>query len=126
MEVHQAAGLKLGDLHERHPHPLTPRPFAEAGPGGEDADQLDAEAVPQRGGVPVPQHRAVVVVAVGVDRGAHFGVVGLVPLAALAWAVVVAPAVHRPERRGGQGSEDARVLGDLVGGRPCDRRPDRH
>jgi hypothetical protein len=111
VEVHKPAGLKLGDLRVRHTDELAPRTLAEPGPSGEPPDQLDHEAVPQRGGVPVPQHRPLVVVGFRVDRGAKLGIVGLVMLAAPARAPVVGPAVDCSERRCRQAGEYLWVLG---------------
>jgi len=96
VEVHEAAGLELGDLRERDPDALALGTLAEPGTAGEDSDQLDREAVPQRGGMPVPQHRAVVVVRRRVDRGAQVGIVGVVALAAAAGPVVVGSVVTGP------------------------------
>jgi hypothetical protein len=115
MEMHEPARLKLGDLRIRDPHELAPPALAHAGAGGEDAAQLDDEAVPQRRGVPVPQHCALVVVAGRVDRGAQLGVAVVVPAPATAWPAVVADRVHRPERRRRQRGEDLRMLGDRLG-----------
>jgi hypothetical protein len=53
VEVHQVAALELATFayatltSVRHS-------LAEPGVGGQDADELDHEAVPQRRGVPVP------------------------------------------------------------------------
>jgi hypothetical protein len=99
VEVHQAAGLELGDLRERHADPLPPGALAHAGPRSQNADQLDHKAVPQRGGVPVPQHRALVVIRGRVDRLAKLGVIALVALAAAARPIVVGAAVDSAERR---------------------------
>ena len=115
VEVHQAARLELGDLRECDPDPLAPGALTEPGPCGEHSDQLDGEAVPQRRGVPVPQHRALVVVGRRVDRGAQLGIVGVVMLTAPARAPVVRSAVDRPERWRRQAGEDLRMLGDLFG-----------
>jgi hypothetical protein len=114
VEVHEAAPLELGDLREGDADALTPGTFADAGAAGEDADQFDHEAVPQRGGVPVPQHRALVVIRRRTDRPAELRVIGVVALAAPAPPAVVGSAVDRSERRRRQAREDLRVLGDLL------------
>jgi hypothetical protein len=65
--------------------------------------------------MPVPQHRALVVVAGEVDRGAQLGVIGLVALPTAARPVVVGSPMDRSERRRRQAGEDLRVLGDRLG-----------
>jgi hypothetical protein len=113
VEVHQPAGLELGDLRIGHANTLAPLALTEARPRRENSNQLDHEPVPQRRGVPVPQHRTLVVVRRRVDRGAQLGVV-VVALPAAARARVIGPVVDGSERRRRQAGEDLRVLGDLL------------
>jgi hypothetical protein len=115
VEVHESAGLELGDLCERDTDALTPGALAHASLGREDADQLDHEAVPQRGDVPVPQHRALVVIGGRVDRLAQLRVVGVVALAAAARAVAVGSAVDLSERRCCERCEDLGCLATCSG-----------
>jgi hypothetical protein len=49
VEVHAAAGLKLGDLRVGDPYELAPRPLAEPDPVREDSGQFDDEAVHSAG-----------------------------------------------------------------------------
>jgi hypothetical protein len=85
--------------------------------GGEGAAQGGGEPSPQGAGVGLPQHRAGVVVGVGVAGGADAGVVDVVALPAPAGDDEAAGAdlagVHRPERRRGQREEGAWLVGDV-------------
>jgi hypothetical protein len=73
VEVHEPTRLELSDLRIGHTDTLAPLALAESGAAGERPDQLDHEPVPQRRGMPIPQHRTLIVVGVGVDRGAQSG-----------------------------------------------------
>jgi hypothetical protein len=116
VEVDQAAALVFGDLGVGQPGVVGELPHGEAGGVGEQAAQADGEPVPELAGVGLPEDRALVVVGLGVDRGAETGVVGVVPLAAAGARPGLAPGtfgpvVHRAEGGGGERGEPAGLLG---------------
>ena len=78
VEVHDPAALELGDLGVADPELSAERGLADAEAGGQPSPQGDHEAPPQLRGPPVERDRGQVVVAVGADRFAEFGVVVLV------------------------------------------------
>ena len=91
--------------------------MCEAGALGDLPAQVDGEAAPERTGVGVPEHGGFVVVRVGVERGAEFGVVlgrGWVPQRQ--GRPVGGAVVDGAEAGGGEGGEDAGVGGDVFGG----------
>src|SRR3954469_7132078 len=83
----------------------------ESGAGGDLAAQAGGEALPQVARVVVEEDGARVVVGGRVEGGAEYGVIRGVAGAAAA-APSVGPVVDRPEGRGGEGREDARVIAD--------------
>jgi hypothetical protein len=78
VEVDQAASLVLRDPGGREPGDLAEGLGGSAEMRRQSAAQRDDEAVPELSGVGLPEHRADVVVAVGVDRRPAAGVVGVV------------------------------------------------
>jgi hypothetical protein len=109
--------LVLGDAGEGQPRVLSEAGLHDACRGGEAAPDVDDEAVPQLGGVRVPQYVAGVVVAVRAERLADEGIGRVVNGAAAEGTAVLAGAaiaarsaqlpspVDRPEGRGGEGDE---------------------
>jgi mannose-6-phosphate isomerase-like protein (cupin superfamily) len=75
VKVDQAAGLKLRGLHIGDPHELAELTLTQTNTRRENTDQFDDESVPPGGRVPVPQHRADVVVGRGVDRATKLRIV---------------------------------------------------
>ena len=82
VEVDQPAALVLGDLGERQPPVVGPVAGADAEGGGQGAAQVGGEPRPQHPGVGLPEHRAVVVVAVWIEGGTDPRVVAVVALPA--------------------------------------------
>jgi hypothetical protein len=115
VEVHQAPQLKLRDLRVRDPQQLSHLALAEASVGRKHADELNDEAVPQRRGMPVPQHRPLIVIRRRVDRGAEQRVVLGMAATAATRAAIIRPVVDRSEAWRGQRRENLRMLGDLLG-----------
>lgn len=113
VEVDLAPFLVLGDLGVRERGVMAQGPLRHPSRLGDLATQVGGEAGPQGWGVRVPQHRARVVVAVGVERRAEERVVG-VDLTAVA-AAGVGLVVDGPEAGRGEGGEHARVHGDAGG-----------
>ncbi len=129
MEVDRRPALELGDLGERHDQVVTELRARYPTGRGEVATYGGGEPVPQSPGVRVPQHVARVVVAVRaqwqtdqwVILGVHQAAAHPPPvLAARIIPARTAPfavhhAVHRPERRGGQGHEQPGTLPYRIG-----------
>jgi hypothetical protein len=115
VKVDQAAGLKLRGLDIGDPHELAERTLTQTNARRENADQLDDEAVPQRGRVPVPQHRADVVVGRRVDRATKLRIVLGMSATAATRAAIIRPVVDRSEAWCGHRREDLRMFGDLLG-----------
>src|SRR5262249_54532240 len=138
VEVDQPAALKLRDLGVRQ---LDPDAVA-LGQLAEAAADADDSAAPQLGGVRVPDHGSLVVVAVRAQRLAQAGVVLFLPPAPgqppPMWAVVHLAAGWAPgdpatagdhagvdgaEGGGGEGGEHTRVGGDRLGNALAAREP---
>ena len=83
---------------------------------GDLAAEVDGEAAPEHARVGVPEDRGFVVVAVGVERGAEGGFVGVVARGRSGRRAGAGAVVDRAEARGGERGEDAGVGGDLFGG----------
>src|SRR5262249_24975330 len=130
--------LELGDLGvgQLDSHAVSLSEFVEA------ASDADDGAAPQYGGVGVPHHSGVVVVAVRAQRLAQTGVVLFVPLAAgqaptvramirlAPWSAPGNPSsasydasVDGAEAGSGEGGEDARMDGDRLGNPLAAREP---
>jgi hypothetical protein len=116
VEVDGSALLVFGDLGEGDAGVVAEAALAQACALGDLAAEVDREAPPEVTCVGVPEDGGFVVVGVGVERGAEGVVVLVVVEAAAAWAAVGAAVVDRAEARGGEGSEDARVSGDVFRG----------
>jgi hypothetical protein len=110
VEVDLAPFLVLGDLGVREGGVIAQGPLSQPRRLGDLPTQVGGEACPQRWGVRVPQHRARVVVPLGVERGAQQSVVVGVDLAAVA-AAGVGLVVDGAEAGCGEGGEHARVRG---------------
>lgn len=118
MDVDGGAFLVFGNAGEGQPGVLGEARLCDAGRGGEVTSDADDEAVPQLGGVCVPEDVAGVVVAVGAERFADSRVIlGMDQAAAegppvfacaavSAGAAPFASTVDRTEGRGGQGDEE--------------------
>jgi hypothetical protein len=119
VEVDQAASLVFGDLAVGEACLVGELADLDPGPSSELPAQPHREALPEDPGVRLPQHRARVVVGVGVQRGADAGVGVVVVLPALARtrpATAGGPLpVDGSEAGGGEGGERPRLGGDRVG-----------
>lgn len=87
--------------------------LGEAGALGDFPAEVDGEAPPQGTGVCVPEDGRFVVVRVRVEWRAQLGILLVVADAAAAIPAAGGAVVDRPEARGGEGGEDARVGCDL-------------
>ncbi len=114
VEVDLAALLVLGDLRARERGVVPQDPLCQPCRLRDLPPQVGGEACPQGRGVRVPQHRARVVVAVGIEWGAEERVVVGVGVAAVA-AAGVGLVVDGAEAGRGEGGEDAGVCGDAGG-----------
>jgi hypothetical protein len=114
VEVDLAAFLVLGNLGVGERGVVSQVPLRQPRRFRDLAAQVGSEAGPQGRGVGVPQHRARVVVVLGVERGAEERVVVGVGVAAVA-AVGVGLVVDGSEAGRGEGGEHARVRGDAGG-----------
>jgi hypothetical protein len=139
VEVDDAAALVFGDLGVGDPDLGGEGLAGEPGLAGQCPAQGDREPAPQFGGAGVEQHRHGVVIAIWAQRLAEPVVIPGVLLAtgqadavraSLALparsagqhpAVYFPAGVDCPERRRGEGDEDARMFGDGGGDGPCRR-----
>ena len=113
-------GHVLGDLGEGHPGMPPEFSLGQSGTFGDLAAQVGGEPGPQRPGVCVPQHRALVVVPLRSERRTQLRRV-LVMADTAAAPPGVRPVVHRAERRSREGGEHSRMHGHPAPERPCRR-----
>ena len=118
VEVDQPPRLELRDLRVADAEAVAQFVLRQPCLAGQHSSEIDDEPAPELGCVPVPEHRALVVVDVGIKRRAEERVVRGMHDAAAAGAPVVPAGVNGAERRSGERHEGLGVrtngLGDAL------------